>query len=87
MIHILQKIADWIVEHEKDEALDCQIPDEIVDEWLETIQERKKRMQEHGHTHSEQYAMLSDLEKRVKEIKAIRQKKCHLDTNKKDNEH
>ena len=78
MMHIMKKIADWIVDHEKDAAADCTVPDEIVDEWLETIEERKKRMQEHGHTDTSQYEMLSDLEKKVEEIKSIRAKKCHI---------
>ncbi|BCD59361.1 MULTISPECIES: hypothetical protein [unclassified Nitratiruptor] len=78
MLHILKKIADWIVEHEKDEATDCTVPDEVIDEWLETIEERKKQIEEHGHTDSAQYEMLSDLEKKVKEIQAIRAKKCHI---------
>jgi len=76
MVHIMKKIADWIVDHEKEEATDCSIPDEIVDEWLEIIEERKKRMQEHGHTDTEQYLMLEDLEKKVKEIEELRAKKC-----------
>jgi len=79
MLHIMKKIADWIVEHEEKEAESCSIPDEIVDEWLETIEERKRRMEEKGHTHSEQYEMLQDLEKRVKEIKEARAKKCRVD--------
>ncbi len=79
MLHIMKKIADWIVEHEKKEAESCSIPDEIVDEWLETIEERKQRMEEKGHTHSEQYEMLLDLEKRVKEIEEERAKKCQTD--------
>ena len=77
MMHMMKKIADWIVEHEEKEAESCSIPDEIIDEWLETIEERKKRMEEKRHAHSEQYEMLLDLEKRVKEIKAIRERKCH----------
>ncbi len=77
MIHILQKIADWIVENEEREATKCTIPDEVIDEWLETIEEHKKRMQKNGKEKSEQYIMLQDLDKRVKEIEAIRQKKCH----------
>ena len=77
MMHIMKKIADWIVEHEEKEAESCSIPDEIVDEWLETIEERKQRMEAHGKTHSEQYEMLLDLEKRVKEIKEVRNRKCH----------
>lgn len=79
MMHIMKKIADWIVEHEESEAENCTIPDEIVDEWLDTIEERKKRMEENGHTHSQQYEMLQDLDEKVKEIKAIRAKKCHND--------
>ncbi|WP_353663144.1 hypothetical protein [Hydrogenimonas sp. SS33] len=78
MVHIMKKIADWIVDHEKDDAADCTVPDEVVDEWLETIEERKKRMEEHGRTDTQQYEMLSDLEKKVKEIKEIRRRKCHL---------
>ncbi len=78
MMHIMKKIADWIIENEEMEATDCSIPDEIVDEWLETIEERKKRMEEHGHTDTSQYEMLNDLEKRVKEIKDIRAKKCRF---------
>jgi len=77
MIHIMKKIADWIVDHEKDDAADCTVPDEVVDEWLDTIEERKKRMEEQGRTDTQQYEMLSDLEKRVEEIKAIRARKCH----------
>ncbi|BAF69201.1 hypothetical protein [Nitratiruptor sp. SB155-2] len=76
MLHILKKIADWIIEHEKSAALDCSVPDEIIDEWLETIEERKQEMEEEGHTDSEQYEMLLDLEKRVKEIKEMRKKRC-----------
>ncbi|WP_292654238.1 hypothetical protein [Nitratifractor sp.] len=79
MIHMMKKIADWIVDNEKKEATDCSIPDEIVDEWLETIEERKQRMEEHGRTHSEQYEMLLDLEKKVKEIEEERAKKCRTD--------
>ncbi len=77
MIHVMKKIADWIVENEKREATDCAIPDEVIDEWLETIEERKKRMQEHGKTKSEQYEMLADLDEKVKEIESIRKQKCH----------
>ncbi len=80
MVHILQKIADWIVENEEREATKCTIPDEIIDEWLETIEERKKRMQENGKETSEQYLMLQDLDKRVKEIEVIRKKKCHTES-------
>ncbi len=77
MIHIMKKIADWIVENEKKEAADCSIPDTVIDEWLQTIEERKKRMIENNKTDTQQYEMLQDLDNRVKEIEAIRQKKCH----------
>ena len=80
MLHIMKKIADWIVENEKKEATDCDVPDEIVDEWLETIDERKKRMEENANTHTEQFEMLQDLEKKVKKIEEIRKKKCHINT-------
>jgi len=76
MIHIMRKIADWIVENEKKEATDCSIPDEVIEEWIETIDERKKRMESNGNTHTGQYEMLSDLENKVQEIKKIRAKKC-----------
>jgi len=76
----MKKIADWVVENEKKEAMDCGIPDEIIDEWLETIEERKKHMQENGKVNSEQYEMLKDLDEKVKEIEAIRKKKCHIES-------
>ena len=81
MVHILKKIADWIVENEKKEATKCTIPDEVIDEWLETIEDRKKRMQQNGMLKSEQYEMLTDLDEKVKEIEAIRKKKCHIESN------
>ena len=77
MMHMMKKIADWIIEHEESEAEKCSIPDEIIDEWLETIEERKKRKKAHGKTRSVQYEMLLDLEKRLKAIKEIRKRKCH----------
>ena len=78
MIHIMKKIADWIVENEKKEALDCSIPDEILDEWLKTIEDRKNRMRKNGKTDTSHYEMLEDLDKKVKEIEAIRKKKCGI---------
>jgi len=80
MVHILQKIANWIVENEEREATKCTIPDEVIDEWLETIEDRKKRMEQNGMLKSEQYAMLQDLDKRVKEIEGIRKQKCHVES-------
>ena len=76
MLHIMKKIADWIVEHEKNEATDCSIPDEVIDEWLETIEERKKMMEQNGRTDTSQYEMLQDLDEKVKEIEELRKKKC-----------
>ncbi len=76
MLHIMKKIADWIVEHEKNEATDCSIPDEVIDEWLETIEERKKMMEKNGRTNTSQYEMLQDLDEKVKEIEELRKKKC-----------
>ena len=78
MIHIMKKIADWIVENEKKEALDCSIPDEILDEWLKTIEDRKNRMRKNGKTDTSHYEMLEDLDKKVKEIEAIRKKQCGI---------
>ncbi|RRS30161.1 MAG: hypothetical protein P794_08065 [Epsilonproteobacteria bacterium (ex Lamellibrachia satsuma)] len=80
MIHILKKIADWIVENEKKEATDCSISDEIIDEWLETIEEHKNRMKKNRKTETQQYEMLQDLDKKVKEIEDIRKKKCHIES-------
>ena len=81
MIHVMKKIADWVVENEKKAATDCSISDEIIEEWLETIEDRKKRMQQNGMLQSEQYEMLTDLDEKVKEIEAIRKKKCHIESN------
>ena len=78
MLNILKKIADWIVEHEMSEAESCSIPDEIIDEWLETIEERKKLMEEHKKTNTAQYEMLLDLDKKVKKVEAIRKEKCKI---------
>ena len=78
MIHILQKIADWVIDHEKNAATDCTVPNEIIDDWLKTIEERKKHMAEHGNTDCEQYQMLEALDRKVKEIEAIRQQKCEI---------
>ncbi|QOP45811.1 hypothetical protein [Sulfurimonas paralvinellae] len=76
MLHILKAIATKMLENEKKDALDCSISDEVVDEWLDTIEERKKRMQEHHKTDTEQYDMLLGVEKEVRQIKEIRAKKC-----------
>jgi len=78
MIHVMKKIADWVVENEKKEATDCAIPDEVIEEWLETIEERKEKMKKNGNTHTGQYEMLDDLDKKVKEIEEIRKHKCHI---------
>ncbi len=78
MVHILTKIADWIIEHEEKEAENCSIPDEIIDEWLENIKEHKAKLEKEGLKSSERYFMLLDLEKKVSYIKEIRQKRCRV---------
>ena len=76
----MTKIADWVVENEKKASTDCKLPDEVIDEWIETIEERKQKMQENGNTHTGHFEMLQDLNKKVKEIQAIRKTKCHTKT-------
>ncbi|ADN08549.1 hypothetical protein [Sulfurimonas autotrophica] len=76
MLHVMARIADWLIENEKKSALDCTIPDEVLDEWRETIEEREKSMKEHHLKGSEQYDMLLELDKKVKNLEAIRAKKC-----------
>jgi len=76
MIHILKKMADWIIENEKKEATNCGIPDEIIDDWRLTIEEHQNRMKNDDKTDTEQYDMLQELDKQVKEIEAIRKSKC-----------
>jgi hypothetical protein len=78
MHKILEKIADWLVEKEEKEAEKCDIPDEVVNEWLETLKARKKQALEVHGKNSEEYAMLKDLLKKVEYIKAIRKKKCEV---------
>ena len=76
MIHILKKIADWIIDEEMSSATSCSVSDEIIDEWLETIEENKKKMEQNHGINSEQYDMILELDKRVKQIKKNRAKKC-----------
>ncbi|HGZ70975.1 MAG TPA: hypothetical protein ENK74_06205 [Nitratifractor sp.] len=78
MVHILKKIADWIIEHESKEATDCTVPDEIVQEWLDDVNEHLKRMEQNGKKGSERYLMLQDIKKRVKQIQKIRAESCNL---------
>lgn len=77
MVHILKKIADWILEHEESEAENCSIPDNIIDEWLEDVKEHKKHLEQKGKIDSERYKMLEDIEKRVKRVKELREAKCN----------
>jgi len=76
LLHILKKIATKMLENEKNDALDCGVSDEVIDEWLDTIEEHKKRMQEDHETDTQEYDMLLGIEKEVKQIKEIRLKKC-----------
>jgi len=78
MHRILEKIADWIIEKEEKDAENCDIPDDVVDEWLEILKQRKKSALEVHGKDSEEYAMLKDLIKKVEHIKALRKKKCDI---------
>ena len=69
MIHILKKIADWIIDEEMSSATSCSVSDEI-------IEERIVKIEKNNETNSEQYDMIVELDKRVKQIKKIRAKKC-----------
>ena len=78
MLNILKKIADWLVAHEEKMAEDCKLPDEVVDEWEEIVDDRIKRMEENHKTDSMQYDMLKDIKQRIEEIKAKRAKECKI---------
>jgi hypothetical protein len=75
---LLAKLADWLIEKEESEAEKCDIPDEIIDEWLDILKERKKHLVEEGNTDSEEYDMIKELIKKVEHIKKIRAKKCEI---------
>jgi len=76
MTHIMRKIADWLVEEEENEAEKCSIPDEIIDEWLQTLEERIEELRRENLNETEEYAMLLDLRKRVQRIEEVRREKC-----------
>ena len=78
MLHILKKIADWLVTHEEKAAEDCRVPQEIIDEWEEIINDKLSYLEKHNKTNSSQYEMLKDIKQRIEEIKKIRQKKCKI---------
>ena len=78
MLNILKKIADWIVKNEEKSAEDCRIPDEIIEEWEEIVNEKLKRLEENNETTSAQYDMLKDIKQRIEEIKKIRANKCKI---------
>ncbi len=78
MLHILKKIADWLVEHEEKATEDCKIPDEIINEWEEIVNEKLKKMEKHHKTNSEEYEMLKDIKQRIEEIKKHRAKECKI---------
>lgn len=78
MHRFLTKLADWLIEKEEKDAKRCDIPDEIIDEWLDILKTRKERIiKEHGEN-SQEYDMINDLIKKVEHIKKLRQKKCKI---------
>jgi hypothetical protein len=77
MVHILQRLADWLIEREEHEAENCAIPDEIIAEWYETLVARLAELRRDGLTETEEYRMLEDLRQRVRRIQTIRERKCH----------
>jgi len=78
MLNILKKIADWLVTHEEKAAEDCQVPQEIIDEWEETVDEKLDYLEKHNKTNSSHYEMLKDIKQRIEEIRKIRQNKCKI---------
>ena len=78
MLNVLKKIADWLIEHEEKMAEDCKLPDEIIEEWEEQVDEKIKKMEENNKTNSAQYDMLKDIKQRIEEIKSKRAKECKI---------
>jgi len=79
MLHILKKIADWLVVHEEKAAEDCQVPQEIIDEWEEIVDEKLSYLEKHKKTDTAQYEMLKDIKQRIEEIRKIRAKRCKIE--------
>jgi len=78
MLNILKKIADWLVTHEEKAAEDCRVPEEIIDEWEEIVDEKLDYLEKHNKTNSSHYEMLKDIKQRIEEIRKIRQNKCKI---------
>jgi len=78
MLNIMKKIADWLVVHEEKAAEDCRVPEEIIDEWEETVDDKLNYLEKHNKTKSPQYEMLKDIKQRIEEIRKIRAKRCKI---------
>jgi len=82
VINIMTRLADWLITHEADSAKNCSVPDEIIDDWLNTIDQQLKQIAADNRTETGHDRMLRDLDARVREIKAIRAKQCrHSESN------
>jgi hypothetical protein len=75
---LLAKLADWLIEKEESEAEKCDIPDEIIDEWLDILKKRREHILKEAGKDSEEYDMIKELIKKVEHIKKIRAKKCEI---------
>ena len=78
MLNILTKIADWLVTHEEKAAEDCKIPQEIIDEWEEIVDEKISYLESNNKTDSSHYEMLKDIKQRIEEIRKVRANSCKI---------
>ncbi|WP_024790646.1 MULTISPECIES: hypothetical protein [unclassified Lebetimonas] len=75
---LLAKLADWLIEKEEKDAEKCDIPDEIIDEWLEILKKRREHILKEAGKDSEEYDMIKELIKKVEHIKHLREKNVKL---------
>jgi len=78
MLNIMKRIADWLVTHEEKAAEDCKVPQEIIDEWEEIVDEKLDYLKKHNKTNSSHYEMLKDIKQRIEEIRKVRAKSCKI---------
>lgn len=76
MINILTRLADWLITQEESGATDCAVPDEIIDDWLHTVESQRQALIDEGYSQSPRLMMLTTLVERIKKIKDIREKRC-----------
>ncbi len=77
MLNILKSLTEFLLRHEEETGESCDIPDESIEDWVQTVEEEIRTLSGDPGAHRLRLEQLQAIARHLKQIQVIRARKCN----------